>query len=72
MRKVSLLISGMHCASCAINVERVLLKIKGIHNVRISLLTGKVFFESDEELNVDEISKSISKLGYKLVEAKFD
>lgn len=64
--KKKITISGMHCASCASNVERSLRKVSGIKNVSVSLLTRKGFIESDKEISDEEIRKAVSRTGYKV------
>lgn len=64
--KKKITISGMHCASCASNVERSLKKVSGIKNVSVSLLTRKGFIESDKEISDEEIRKAVSRTGYKV------
>ncbi len=64
--KKKLTISGMHCASCASNVERSLKKLTGVKNVSVSLLTKKGFVESDKEISDEDIRKAVSRTGYKL------
>ena len=64
--KKKITISGMHCASCASNVERSLKKITGIKNVSVSLLTKKGFIESDKDISDEEIKKAVSRTGYKI------
>ncbi|MDE1848674.1 MAG: heavy-metal-associated domain-containing protein [Nanoarchaeota archaeon] len=64
--KKKLTISGMHCASCAANVERSLKKINGVKSASVSLLTKKGFVESDEDISDDEIRKAVARTGYRL------
>ena len=64
--KKKLTISGMHCASCASNVERSLKKINGVKSVSVSLLTKKGFLESENEISDEEIKKAVARTGYKL------
>lgn len=64
--KIKLTIEGMHCASCANNVERAVGKIKGIKEVSVSVLTKKAFVEG-ENINKDEIKKAIENIGYKVI-----
>lgn len=64
--KKKITISGMHCASCASNVERSLKKIGGIKGVSVSMLTKKAFIESDNDIPDEEIKKAISRTGYKV------
>jgi len=67
MKKVRLSISGMHCASCASNIERSLKKVKGVSEVSVSAVTNKAFIECDENVSVEEMKKAVDKAGYKVV-----
>ena len=64
--KKKITISGMHCASCASNVERSLKKLSGVKNISVSLLTRKGFVESDHEISDEDIRKAVSRTGYKV------
>lgn len=64
--KKKITISGMHCASCASNVERSLKKLIGIKNVSVSLLTKKGFIEADKDISDEDIRKAVSRTGYKV------
>ena len=66
MKKVKATITGMHCASCASNIERSLKKIKGVTKVTISVLTKKGFIEIDDTVTNDELKKAIARAGYTL------
>jgi len=68
MKKIKLTIEGMHCASCASNIERAVKKVKGVKEVVVSLMTNKAFIEIDEDVNREEIKKAIGKVGYKVVD----
>ena len=67
--KKKLTIEGMHCASCAGNIEKILRKINGVKDVTISLMTKKGFVEADENVSDEELKKAIARAGstYKLV-----
>lgn len=67
MKKVKLTIEGMHCASCATNIERSLKKIPGVKNVSVSLMMRKGLVESDSDVSDDELKKAVARAGYKLV-----
>lgn len=67
MKKLKILISGMHCASCASNIERSLKKVKGIQNITVNPVANKAFIEVDEKVSEDDIIAAISKVGYKVV-----
>jgi Cu+-exporting ATPase len=67
MKKIKLTIEGMHCASCASNIERAVKKVSGVKEVVVSLMTNKAFVETDENANKEEIKKAIGKVGYKVI-----
>mgnify|MGYP001606792921 FL=1 len=48
MKKVKITLDGMHCASCANNVEKAIRKVDGIANVSVSLMTKKAIIEADK------------------------
>lgn len=66
MKKLKLTIDGMHCASCASNIERSLKKINGVKEVSISLMLKKGTVEAEDFVSEDEIKKAVSKVGYKI------
>ena len=65
-------IEGMHCAICENNIERGLTKLDGIKKVSVNLMTKKAFI-SGSNLNLKSITKTIEKIGFKVVgEKNFD
>ncbi len=67
MKKVKLSISGMHCASCASNIERALKKVSGVKEVNVSVVTNKAFVSIEDKVSEEEMKKAVAKAGYKLV-----
>jgi len=67
MRKLKISISGMHCASCASNVERSLSKVSGVKSCSVSAVTNKAFVEAEDNVSPDEMQKAVAKVGYKVV-----
>jgi len=66
MKKTTILISGMHCASCAQIIEKSLNKTEGISTVNVNLATEKAMMDYDEKvITEDKIRKIIEDLGYK-------
>ncbi|MCS7242912.1 heavy metal translocating P-type ATPase [Candidatus Caldatribacterium sp.] len=65
MRRVSLRIKGMHCASCAKLIERELLGKEGVREVRITFQEGKgtVVFDG-AKIQPAVLVKTIGDLGY--------
>jgi len=67
MKKIKLKIEGMHCASCASNIERSLKKISGVKEANVSLMTKKGIVEAEENISDEELKKAVSRTGYKLL-----
>ncbi|MEM3074908.1 MAG: heavy metal-associated domain-containing protein [Candidatus Pacearchaeota archaeon] len=67
MKKRKLNIYGMHCASCAGNIERSISKIPGVKNCSVSLMTKKGIVECDDKVSDEELKKAVARVGYKVV-----
>ncbi len=65
MKKIKITISGMHCASCASNIERSLKKVSGVKQANVSLMTNKGFVETEDSVSDEELKKAVSRAGYK-------
>jgi Cu+-exporting ATPase len=65
--KKKITIDGMHCASCASNVERSLKKIPGVKEVAISLMTKKAIIEVDEKVSDMDLKNAVARAGYKTI-----
>lgn len=66
MEKVELIVKGMTCEHCVKRVERAILSTGKAKNVFINLETGKVIFEKEEDLSLDEVKANIEIYGYKV------
>ncbi len=66
MKKIKLSIEGMHCASCASNVEKSLKKVPGVKEANVSLMLKKGIVECDEKVSDEEIKKAVARAGYKI------
>ncbi|MBS3061065.1 MAG: copper-translocating P-type ATPase [Candidatus Diapherotrites archaeon] len=65
MSKVTLQVSGMHCASCAIIIDKSLRKIQGVKDSNVNYSTAKAMVEFDEkETKIDELIMAVKKSGY--------
>lgn len=62
--KRTLAISGMHCASCAVNIENSLAKIKGVTGASVNFAAGEASVEGN--FAEKEVEKVIVGLGYRL------
>lgn len=64
-RKVSLKISGMSCASCAITVEKALNKLEGVKSANVNLATERATVEYLPELvSILDFRKAVQDVGY--------
>ncbi len=72
-QKIILKVLGMHCASCAVNIENVLKKEKGVKSANVNFATEKLYLEFDPvEISIARIQKIIEKLGYKAEKESFE
>lgn len=69
-KKCEFYVEGMHCAACELLIERNLSKVKGVLKVDAKLNEGKVFIESENELNAEDLSKLVEDEGYKILNEK--
>lgn len=67
MVRKKIAIMGMHCASCASNIEKSLKKVHGVKEATVSLMTNKGFVECDDNVSDEELKKAVSRAGYKAV-----
>lgn len=63
-------VEGMHCAACELLIEKKISKVDGVKKVDAKLGEGKVYIESDRELNASDLSKLVENNGYKIVGKK--
>lgn len=62
-------ISGMHCASCALNNEKALAKTKGMISANVNYATKKAMVEYDENILTEkDVKDVIKKNGYDVEE----
>lgn len=66
MERVEIKVKGMACEHCVRRVERAILSTGKAKNVEIDLATGKVVFEKEESLSLDEIKANIEMYGYQV------
>ncbi len=69
MKKTILKISGMHCASCAANIENTLRKEVGVKSANVNFASEKLYLEFDDaEIDIVKVKNIVEKLGYKAAE----
>jgi Cu+-exporting ATPase len=68
MEKVTLKVKGMHCVSCANNIEKTLGKTDGVESANINFAVEKVTIEYDpKKIELKDIEKKVSDIGFQLV-----
>ncbi|OGI68974.1 hypothetical protein A3A09_01995 [Candidatus Nomurabacteria bacterium RIFCSPLOWO2_01_FULL_42_20] len=58
---------GMHCASCALTIERALKKVPGVKGASVNFATEKATVESEEEIDSKVLKKAVADTGYNLI-----
>lgn len=72
-KKTILAVEGMHCASCAANIERTLGAEDGIESANVNFATEKLHLKYDPvKISMDKIESLIEGLGFKLVQDEKD
>ncbi|MDD1701236.1 MAG: heavy metal translocating P-type ATPase [Methanoregula sp.] len=67
-KKAELKISGMHCATCAINIEESLAQIKDVSKVQVNFGTDTAHVEFDPtKVSLTELEKAVKTVGYDVV-----
>lgn len=64
MNKLRFPISGMHCASCAVNIERKIKKIPGVESVNVNFASEEATVESQSDIS-QKVKETVTSLGYK-------
>lgn len=71
MEKITLKIKGMHCQSCALTIEKALLKEKGIVSALVNFSFEQATIEyNPEKINEEKIKKLIAQAGYEALAAE--
>jgi Cu+-exporting ATPase len=67
-KKAELKISGMHCATCAVNIEESLSKIKDVGKAQVNFGTDTAHVEFDPgKVSLVELEKAVKEAGYEVV-----
>ncbi|HEY0356521.1 MAG TPA: cation-translocating P-type ATPase, partial [Flavisolibacter sp.] len=65
MEKIQWKVEGMHCANCALTINKYLQK-QGATNVTVNPIDGDVAFELKEHSSTKILAEGVEKLGYKV------
>lgn len=69
--KAEIKISGMHCASCALNVEKSLQGLEGVGEAQVNFGTEKATVEYDpDKLKLHDLENTVEDAGYGVVNEK--
>ncbi len=69
--KVSFKISGMHCASCAVKIEKAIRKSDGVEDAKVNYASEKAYITYDsKKTNEEKIKQIIKETGYMPVDIK--
>ena len=58
-------VHGMHCASCAVNTARVLKKVPGVIEARVSYATGEAKVVHGSQVGHGDLVRAVESLGYR-------
>jgi P-type Cu+ transporter len=68
IKKVSIQISGMHCASCASRIEKALAGVPGVERASVDFVTRKASVEYDpQQVSPSVLEETIEKIGYGVI-----
>ena len=67
IKKEIFIIQGMHCAACAVTIEKALKKVPGVKNASVSLMSEKAMVEYEEPATPEILKNAIAKTGYNLI-----
>lgn len=69
MKKATIQLETLTCPSCALKIEKAVKSLNGVDkdSVNVTFMSSKVKLEfDDEKLEVSEIEKTITSLGYEV------
>ncbi len=66
MKKYTCSISGMHCASCEVIIERALRKVSGVCSVHVSRAYTSAEVECEDFVAFESLAEAVSSKGYTL------
>jgi P-type Cu+ transporter len=70
-KKAEIKITGMHCASCALNIEKSLQSMEGVEDAQVNFGTEKATVQYDpDKLKLNELEKTVENAGYDVINEK--
>jgi len=69
-RNITLPVTGMTCANCALNIQRNLKKVKGVKEANVNFATEQASVSFDlEQVQIKDLADKIHDAGYGVVTA---
>ena len=59
MKKLTLKVTGMTCASCEIMIERALRKVTGVQGVHVNRAKEKVHIHCEDQIQLEELKQQL-------------
>src|SRR3989338_7545752 len=73
IKKIILPDKGMHCTSCAMNIEKSLKRVSGVKNANVNYASEKVSVEYNSNLaNESDLENAIKNAGYDVIKNRED
>ena len=72
MKKAIMQIQGMHCASCASNIQRSLCKVNGVKSANVNLIMKKGYAEIEDNVTEEDLKKAVKRAGYEAKSIEFE
>lgn len=66
MKDIKFKLEGLTCESCVKLATMRLKKVPGVHEVRIDLPTGATQISGEDNLNQDDLAKSLAETHYSI------
>jgi len=64
-KRITLSLSGMHCASCARLIEMALKKVPGVKQASVNFAAEKAMVDFDDSVKIDDLLNAVKGAGYK-------
>ena len=72
MKKAFIDIKGMDCASDAVEIERSLLKVKGVRSASVNYLVDEGFVNVDNNVTEEKLRSAVKKTGHDVTNIRFE
>jgi len=68
--KQTFAIHGMHCASCALNIERKLKKVPGVKSAVVNYASEKATVDAGDDVEAEALSRAVASVGdYRIIQS---